>query len=274
MLQPTAKMLGFLLLVVSPAVRADVYEWRDAQGRHHYSDRTQHNAKILPVKTADRYYVVKKVYDGDTILLGDGRKVRFLGVNTPEVAGRNKNAEAGGEAAKTWLTNRLQHQTVRLEFDVEKQDKYQRTLAHVFTKDKLHVNLELVRRGLAAVNIYPPNLKYVQPLLIAQQEAAREKLGIWRDPAYAVQSFELINDSNYKGWKRLSGRFKALRKSRKYSYLQFSPQFSIRIENAALDLFPDLQNYLDKSVEVRGWLSKSNGRFVMHIRHPADLQFL
>lgn len=274
MLHKMAKTFACLLVVYLPSVQSEVYKWHDAQGRQHYSDRTNDNAKILPVATAASYYVVKKVFDGDTILLSNGQKVRLLGVNTPEVAGRNKNAEPGGEEAKVWLKTWLEHKKVSLEFDVEKQDKYQRTLAYVFTKDKRHVNMELVRQGLATVNIYPPNLKYVQQLLAAQHEAERKGLGIWCDPNYAPQSFDRLNELNYKGWKRITGRVSVLRKTRKYSYLQFSPHVSLRIENATLDLFPNLQRYIDRNIEARGWVSKSNGRFVMHIRHPAELQFL
>lgn len=263
-----------LLLGLPLPTQAEVFEWRDMFGRHHYSDRKQADARIVTVEPTVSYHVVKKVFDGDTILLSNGQKVRLLGVNTPEVAGRNKNAEAGGEAAKTWLKNWLEHKKVRLEGDVEKQDKYQRTLAHVFTVDKRHVNLELVRQGLAAVNIYPPNLKYVQTLLAAQQDAERAGLGIWRDPAYAPQVFERIDESNYKGWKRVTGRLKALKKTKKYSYLQFSERVSLRIDNAGLSLFPELQRYVGKQVEARGWVSKSGDRFVISIRHPGEVKLL
>jgi len=68
-------------------------------------------------------------YDGDTIVLEDGRKIRLLGINTPEVQHKGKMADAGGEDAKTWLINKLRHSKVRLEFYFDKTDKYGRTLA-------------------------------------------------------------------------------------------------------------------------------------------------
>ena len=262
-------MLALLPVVVDSA---EVYEWADAQGKHHYSDRRQHdNARILAVDVGATYYEVEKVYDGDTILLKNGQKVRFLGVNTPEVAGRHKNAEQGGEEAKAWLQQRLRHKKVRLEFDAEKKDKYQRTLAHVFTEDKQHINLELVRRGLAAVNIYPPNLKYIEALVLAQQVAEQERLGIWGYLEYVSQAFQSIKDNNYKGWKRITGQIQALKVSKKYSYLQFSDSVSLRVDHKTLDLFPALQSYVGKNIEARGWVSKYKGRFVLNLRHPADL---
>lgn len=264
------------MLALLPVVAAaEVYEWIDAQGKHHYSDRHQQdNARILAVDVGLTYYAVEKVYDGDTILLKNGQKVRFLGVNTPEVAGRHKNAEQGGEEAKAWLQQRLQHKKVRLEADVEKKDKYQRTLAHVFTEDKQHVNLELVRQGLATVNIYPPNLKYVEKLLAAQQAAENAGLGLWGDSVYAPEGFQAISQVNYQGWRRITGRVSALKVTAKYSYLQFSDRFSVRIENKWLGLFPPLNDYVGKEVEVRGWINKSKDRFTVLVRHPGELKIL
>ncbi|WP_230874710.1 thermonuclease family protein [Methylomonas sp. LL1] len=258
-----------------PAIlHADVFEWVDGHGRHHYSDRKQEQARILPVDRGVSYLVVEKVFDGDTILLSNGQKVRLLGVNTPEVAGRNKNAEAGGEQAKAWLKSRLEHHKVRLEADVEKQDKYQRTLAHVFGEDKLHINLELVRRGLATVSIYPPNLKYVDALLKAQQGAEQARLGIWRDSVYMPQAFDALTADNYKGWKRITGPIQGVKQTRKYSYLRFSDRVAVRIENASLNLFPVLQSYVGKSVEARGWVIRQKDRFVVPVRHPGEFKIL
>jgi len=263
-----------IFFLISAISSAEVFEWFDNQGRHHYSDRKHEEAKILPVNPGVSYHIVEKVFDGDTILLSTGQRIRLLGINTPEVAGRNKEAESGGETAKNWLNQRLAGKKIRLEYDVEKQDKYHRTLAYVFTEDKQHINLELVRLGLATVNIYPPNLKYVDTLLSAQDEAEQAGLGIWRDPTYAPLDFKSLNTNNYKGWKRVTGRILGLKKTKKYSYLQLSNRISVRIENKALNLFPPLKSYIGTKVEARGWTIKQKVRFVIPIRHPGELKVL
>jgi endonuclease YncB( thermonuclease family) len=272
------KMRSISLLCVfsllSGIVHAEVYEWMDQNGRSHYSDRQHENSRLLKVDPGTSYYRVERVFDGDTILLSDGRKIRFLGVNTPEVAGRNKLAETGGEQAKTWLKRSLEGKKVSLQFDVEKEDKYHRTLAYVFAEDKRHINLELVERGLATVNIYPPNLKFLDVLLAAQSRAEKQKLGIWAENDYTVMAFKSINEANYKGWKRVSGRVVALKQTDKYSYLQFSSDFEVKVENNFLPLFPNLHSYIDKQLEVRGWINKQKQRFVLLVRHPADIKIL
>ncbi len=261
-------LAGLLPMLVS----ADVYKWLDIQGRPHYADREHEQAKSVFMPSRTTYFTVKKVFDGDTILLNNGQKVRLLGINTPEVAGPNKDNEAGGEAAKAWLKQKLEHRKVKLEGDVEKQDKYQRTLAHVFTEDKQHINLALVQQGLAVLNIYPPNLKYVDALVTAQQAAEKAELGVWSDSAYRALSHEALSSDHYKGWKRITGRIKSIKKTRKYSYLQFSERVSARIENQWLNLFPPLQSYIGKSLEARGWINKNKERFSVQIRHPAELK--
>lgn len=261
-----------LALLVPVVVSAEVYRWTDVYGRSHYSDRSHDDAQVMHINPGISYYRVEKVFDGDTILLDDGRKVRLLGVNTPEIAGRIKSAEAGGEIAKQWLTLKLEQRKVFLQGDVEKQDKYQRTLAYVFNENKQFINVELVKRGLATVNIYPPNLKYVNELLAAQEEAERGNIGLWSDPAYSPTPAEQLNQSNYQGWKRVTGKITSLKQTVRHSYLLFNDKVSVSIEPTSLLLFPTLESYIGKNVEVRGWVKRSRDRFYVVVRHPADIR--
>jgi len=269
-------MMKILLMIAvfvieSSAFCAEVFQWVDNQGKRHYSDRPYRNAEILTINPGYSYQKVRKVYDGDTVLLMNGQKVRFLSINTPEVAGRNKEAEAGGEEAKNWLVRKLKNKKIRLERDVEKKDKYGRLLAHVFTEDGMHLNLELVKEGLATANIYPPNLKYVDEFLAVQEEAENARRGLWAYKQYATQPFTQLQHGNLKGWKRVTGMVKNIKQTRRNIYLQFSDNFSIKINRRAKDLFPDLEQYRGKKVEVRGWLHKSKNRYTMLVRHPSSI---
>ena len=269
-------LIGWLVLLCYwPANAADVYRWQDQNGNPHFSDRPSQDAEVVTIKPGYAFVHVEQVYDGDTVLLADGRKVRLLGINTPEVEGRNKSEEAGGGEAKRWLTEVLKKDTrVRLVGDVEKQDKYGRTLAHLFTEQKKHINLELVRTGLAAVNIYPPNLHYADALMAAQDDAETAGKGIWGRPDYAPKPVDQISNQNRKGWQRLTGQVTGLRQTRKFVYLTFTDRFDARIELKNLALFPDLNDYAGNTLEVRGWLNQSKGHFSMLIRHPSAIKIL
>lgn len=111
---------GLILLALPLVACAEVFQWTDQQGQPHYSDQAGNNAQKVEIDAPPTtYYQVEKVFDGDTILLSNGTKVRFLGINTPEVAGGRKTEEQGGQAAKVWLKQRLEHKKVSLQFDVE-----------------------------------------------------------------------------------------------------------------------------------------------------------
>ena len=262
-----------ILLLCLPAwVDAEIYQWLDVKGSEHFSDRFHPDAKTVNIKPGYDYYRVKTVYDGDTVVLEDGRKIRLLGINTPEVQHKDKRADAGGEDAKVWLINKLQHARIRLEFDSERTDKYGRILAHLFNEQKEHINLSLVKAGLATISIYPPNLLYVNELLAAENKAEQDSLGIWQRPEYAVIPVSNLKETGHPGWTRLVGKVASIRNTRKSVYLVFSDQFEARIERKWLSLFPAVNDYLGKTVEVRGWLNNSRKHFSLLIRHPGAIR--
>lgn len=121
----------------------------------------------------EKEFLVSRVIDGDTIDLADGITIRYIGINTPEVG--QPGAEEATEANRALVEGKK----VRLEYDVQKQDKYGRTLAYVYLEDGTFVNAELVKQGYAQVATYPPNVKYVELFQKSQQEAQTEKRGLW-----------------------------------------------------------------------------------------------
>ena len=129
------------------------------------------SACIPPPETA----TVTRVIDGDTIIIGSGQKVRYIGIDTPEV---QPEPEAYGMEA--WNANRrlVEGKKVRLERDVSETDKYGRLLRYVYV-DKIFVNAELVRLGLAEAKSYPPDTKN-QKYLEGLEAVARETgWGMW-----------------------------------------------------------------------------------------------
>lgn len=128
---------------------------------------------------AKEWFNVKWVDDGDTIMLTDGRHVRYIGINAPEIAHDHHKAEPFGYAAKKYNQSILQLKKVRLEFDKEKYDRYGRSLAYIFLQNGTFVNQAMVEQGYAYVLPRRPNLKYDRVLLQAQRNAMSAKRGIW-----------------------------------------------------------------------------------------------
>jgi len=97
-----------------------------------------------------------------------------------------------------------------------------------------------VELGLAAVNIYPPNLLYVDELVAAGKRAEQAKSGIWQQAQLAVIPVELLGSAGHTGWTILKGKMTAIRHNRKVVYLAFSDAFQARIEKQWLSLFPKI----------------------------------
>ncbi|EDZ68197.1 putative nuclease domain protein [Nitrosococcus oceani AFC27] len=269
-------LLGVLALLALAPSEAGVFRWIDSAGHTHYSDRPQPGAQELKLnKLAAPYYYVQRVYDGDTLLLKGDIRVRLLGIDTPEIEGRYRLEQAGGSSARDWLRQRIEGQKVRLEFDQERHDHYQRLLAHVFTVGGEHLNLLLVEEGLAVVSIFPPNFKYGTQLARAQDRAEADRRGLWSMPDYVPQPILAIPREGYqRGWRRYQGTPVAIRSSRKYARLVFSKQVEVRIPQAQLDLFGKLERYLEKQLEVRGWVSRRKENYSILVRHPSGLKLL
>lgn len=267
-------LITFLFLSFSTPVifATEIYRSEDNQGRVTYSDTASTGSKAVKIisRSYRHLHHVAKVYDGDTVVLEDGKHVRLLGINTPEIEGRQREEEPGGVAAKKWLQAQLQDSKVYLEFDQVKQDKYKRLLAHLYLPDGKHLNLALLENGLAIVSIIPPNLRHAKELINAQQRAEKLKLGLWSMPDYQSHPLSQISNQN-KGWQRFTGIPVSIKKSRKYTRLIFSDKIDIRIANINLDLFPALTTYLGKPLEIRGWVSRRNDRYSMLIHHPSAL---
>ena len=138
---------------------------------------------ILPQQagSADVWHQVKRVIDGDTVVLNDGRKVRYLAVNAPELAHDGHAAEPFAEEAKRFNASQVDHKEIRLEFDKELTDQYGRTLAYIFVRTGALVNAALLSNGYAYLLYDPQNQKYHSLLLQSQRAAMSARKGIWKD---------------------------------------------------------------------------------------------
>jgi len=125
-----------------------------------------------PVGGEHAAFIVAEVVDGDTFILGDGERVRLIGINTPE-AGMYFYEEA-----KDVLKIMIEGKVVIFEKDVSERDDYGRLLRYVYY-GSLFVNLEMVLRGFANSFTYPPDIKHQDRFLEAERYARNNNLGLW-----------------------------------------------------------------------------------------------
>ncbi|MCM8794841.1 MAG: thermonuclease family protein [Candidatus Omnitrophica bacterium] len=122
---------------------------------------------------------VERVIDGDTAVLTGGERVRYIGIDTPELHHPKKPVEYYAREAKEFNRQLVEGKKVRLEFDVDRRDKYKRLLAYVFLEDGTFVNAELLRQGYAQLLTVPPNVKYTDLFVQCQKEAREANRGLW-----------------------------------------------------------------------------------------------
>ncbi|MEZ0332853.1 MAG: thermonuclease family protein [Gemmatimonadales bacterium] len=118
--------------------------------------------------------VIRRIVDGDTFYCADGRKVRLIGIDSPEL-GQGKS----GRDARDVLQGLMPlGRSVRLEADAAPRDRWGRTLAWAWSGNRL-VNEAMVRGGWAVLYTVPPNVKYAGRLERAQKEAREARAGLW-----------------------------------------------------------------------------------------------
>lgn len=123
---------------------------------------------------------VVKIYDGDTVTMADGMKIRLLQIDAPELA----EGECFAKESKTALVNLLARKgtvTLRADPASASYDRYGRALRYIFV-GKVNVNLEMVKIGAAAPYFYQGEKGiYSSAMLKAAQDAKLYKVGLWKD---------------------------------------------------------------------------------------------
>ena len=122
--------------------------------------------------TASRGIWVQRVIDGDTVVLANGDRVRYIGMDTPE------RGESFFDEATEYNRRLVEGRRVRLMKDESDKDRFGRLLRYVLAGDIL-VNAELVREGLAEAKRYEPDVKFADCFDALMQEARDAKRGMW-----------------------------------------------------------------------------------------------
>ena len=128
-----------------------------------------HTGNMLETEQA----LVVRAIDGDTIELADGRRIRYLGIDTPEVG------EVYGAEASAKNRELVEGKVVELQRGNRDLDEFGRLLRYVYVNG-VFVNAELVAQGYATADIFDPDERYSQVLVQLEQYAKMSKRGLWR----------------------------------------------------------------------------------------------
>ncbi|OGK11252.1 hypothetical protein A2954_06010 [Candidatus Roizmanbacteria bacterium RIFCSPLOWO2_01_FULL_37_12] len=152
--------------------------------------KTQNVAKqtsVIPTLLASQsaeLVRVAKVIDGDTIELDNGQKVRYIGIDTPELHHPKKKLQCFGKEARDKNKELVEGKLVRMEKDISETDRYWRLLRYVYlptdaSPSGIFVNDYLVREGFAHASTFPPDVKYSDYLKNLESQARENIRGLW-----------------------------------------------------------------------------------------------
>ena len=219
---------------------------------------------------------VNHVIDGDTIILSDNRHVRLIGIDTPEIGHDGRKSEMGADEARDYLGRLLKtNKTIFIIYDQQRNDHYQRTLAHLFLQDGTSIQSLLLRRGLATPLTIPPNLGMLDCYQTSSLYARQHHIGLWALHKY--QPIPVMNLSTvHPGYRIVVGTITRVGESKSAIWINMENNMAIRISREDLKYFAsfNLDHLEGQQLAVRGWLYFQNGEYRMHIRHPVDIDKL
>jgi len=233
-------------------------------------------AAACPAQAISERVSVVHVYDGDTVKLTDGRRLRLIGINTPELRRDQHSVEQFAEEAHSALQAMLDrsNRTLLLQYGQEQQDHYGRLLAHAFLDNGDNAGARLLQAGLATALVVPPNTR-LQACYQRQEDLARSaRLGLWAHPRYQVQDSRTL-PATTRGFALVHGTLQRISRAGGTVWLQLDGPLSLRIARQDQVNFPAgfHERMAGQTVEVRGWVrSRSDGRLQMTLSHPAALQ--
>jgi endonuclease YncB( thermonuclease family) len=217
---------------------------------------------------------VDYVYDGDSFRLTDGRKIRIIGMDTPEMARDNKPAQAFAAQARQALIQLIgKTKRVNLVFDKESKDKYRRSLAHVYNESGRNVTEFMLGRGLAKLMIIPPNTKLAECYLAQEHKARKIKSGLWGSADYQEIPASSLGGKT-QGYRVVSGKVVKISNNKNSIWLLLDHKLSVYIKKKDLDYFEGmpLQSLQGKTLIVRGRVFRSKTGLLMLARHSSAME--
>lgn len=228
---------------------------------------------------------VAEVIDGDTVVLASGEKVRYLGINAPEMSvlkGKTwiSRPQPFGREATAFNEGLVEGKIVQLEYEARTRDDYGRLLAYV-TAEERFINGELVKQGLALVDVRKPNFKHQRALMALQEEARSQERGIWgADDALRIEADDAFRHRD--ALALVHGTVSQVRFSSDRALLCFGEDprkgFTALIYREHFTLFgPNARDRIDslqnKEVQICGFIKGSSGP-TMFVCVPSQIEIL
>lgn len=213
--------------------------------------------------------ISRHVIDGDTLELSDGRRVRLIGINTPELGRNGQPSEPYAQRARAALERQVAQPGLRLLVGEQPRDHYGRTLGHLFDAQGVNVEAQLLREGMGFAIGVPPNLSLFDCHLQQEAVARGAGVGVWRqNPVVAAGKMR------GGGFHLVRGKVRSIERTRDHVWVELDGALVLRVLAADRHRFDRLDDWIGKELEVRGWVvdrkSRRAGRqrFMLSLQEP------
>ncbi|GAA0536891.1 hypothetical protein GCM10008941_15710 [Rhizomicrobium palustre] len=222
---------------------------------------------------------VMRIETNGVLVLTDGRALKLEGIRLP--GGPQDRAPASiAEEARSELDSLAKGREVDAYATWPKQDRYDRVRSQLFTADGKWIQLELLRKGLARVEISPDRGECYRELYAAEADARRAGVGLWANTAYAQRAPESLK-GDLGTFQLVVGRVTNAENRDGKVLLQFGQDlrrdFNVVIGPDDLKTFKfmgvDPLNYGGKLVRVRGVVQGVAGP-VIAVGNPKQIELL
>ncbi|WP_425318642.1 thermonuclease family protein [Pseudomonas nitroreducens] len=240
------------------------------------------SAAACPKPSSAETLRVARVVDGDTLKLADGRSVRLIGVNAPELAHQGRSEEPFAVAAQRRLQDLVAANDgeVGLVTGRQGKDKYGRTLAHAYDARGNNLESRLLAEGLGYLVAIAPNTDLTACQRAAEREARSAKLGLWKKSR--VQTAQQLQDS---GFAVVRGRVEQVQRNRGGLWIDLDGPLVLRIQPRLVKQFDDatLRELKGRQIEARGWVidraerggvKTGQARWMLPVTDPAMMEVL
>ncbi len=222
---------------------------------------------------------VARTVDGDTLRLADGRSVRLIGINTPEMGRKGRADEPGAKAARDRLQALVKEGggKVAIRPGAEPHDRHGRTLAHVYTPRGRNIEAILLGEGLGFQIVVPPNDALWACHAAAERTARQVGLGVWR--GFSPQPVASLKRA---GFAIVTGRIQRIGRNRGGTWIDLEGGLVLQVRQADAHLFEgSLQGLqIGQAVEARGWIvdrrrrsGKASGQAPWLLRLTSPIMF-
>ncbi len=218
----------------------------------------------IPVSEQDTGVIIV-VYDGDTVGIefsdGQRRKIRLIGIDSPETGHSDEQVRLLAQLSKRFTFYYLYRKQVTVKYDWEREDKYGRLLAYLWTEKNGLFNEFILEEGFASAYLrFPFKEEYRKKFIQAEKSARISTKGLWREEPYPMVPLDKI--SGYIGQTAaVQYMCQDIQTKGQFFFLNSTEQrFSTLIPNNKENFFAGVKEFKGRVIRVQGFVEEYDGQ--------------